>query len=491
MTLARRAIRRLPEAIRSLDLLAAIVMFLVAIPLHYPEQLVPFLHIEEPGSQLGLQAHAPESLFLLLPITYLGFLFGMKAGLASSALALVIMLPRALILAEYHADALAEVGGVMAAGAVINVGFERLRRERERRRAVGEQLRLSEQLYRELFENAHDAIWVHDMAGKITMANKACAQVIGYAPEELIGMRARDFLSEEALSKAREVRRRVLAGKTIDEPYEQQVIRKDGTMARLWLTPSLIISDDQPVAFQVIGRDITEQTRMRENLAFYLQQVTRAQENERQRIAQELHDETAQSLLLIGQRLDGLTSGPDKQLPKTVMRELQALQRRVGRALTDLRHLSRGLRPGILDDLGLVPALEWLADDLHDQYGIQAHVEVDGTLPQLPDEAQLLLFRIAQEALRNVGRHSHASGALVSLDSYEGWVKMSVIDNGCGFQLPPNLSDLATSSRLGLLGMYERARLLGGTLDIRSEPDKGTAVIVKLAASAVDWLPTR
>ena len=226
--------------------------------------------------------------------------------------------------------------------------------------------------------------------------------------------------------------------------------------------------------------------RLRENLAFYLQQVTRAQENERQRIAHELHAETAQSLLFIAQRLDSLTSGPDEQLPKTVKRELQALQQSVGRALTDLRRLSRGLRPGILDDLGLVAALEWLADDLHDQYGIQAHVEVDDTLPPLPDETQVLLFRIAQEALRNVGRHSHASAALVSLDSYEGGVKMSVIDNGCGFQLPPNLSDLATSSRLGLSGMYERARLLGGTLDIRSKPDKGTAVIVKLAASAVD-----
>ena len=477
---------RLLEAVRSVEFLAAIAMFLVAIPLHYPEQLLPFLNIESPSSVLGLERLAVERLFLLLPITYLGFLFGMKAGLTGSALALVIMLPNALLTSEYRVDALGEVGGVVAAGAVINVGFERLRRERERRRLVGEQLRVSEERYREIFENAHDGIWLQDMQGRITMANRACAEITGYAPEELVGMRVKRLLSEEPLNKARQIRKRLLAGETINEPYEQEIIKRDGTSALLWLTPSLITSQGWPTGFQFIARDITEQAHMQENLNFYLQQVTRAQEHERQRIAQELHDETAQSLLLMAQRLDSLASTAKKRLNRDVAAELQEVRATTIEALMELRRLAQDLRPRILDDMGLVPALEWLADDLAEQDGIEARVEVDGTLPRLSEEGQLLLFRIAQEALRNIGKHSGASEATLSLRAYDARLEMRVADNGEGFTLPKAVGDLAATGKLGLLGMHERARLLGGTLDIRSERRRGTTVVVELPVSVMN-----
>ena len=482
----QQARKRLLEAIRSVEFLAAIAMFLVAIPLHYPEQLLPFLNIESPSSVLGLERLAVERLFLLLPITYLGFLFGMKAGLTGSALALVIMLPNALLTSEYRVDALGEVGGVVAAGAVINVGFERLRRERERRRLVGEQLRVSEERYREIFENAHDGIWLQDMQGRITMANRACAEITGYAPEELVGMRVKRLLSEEPLNKARQIRKRLLAGETINEPYEQEIIKKDGTSALLWLTPSLITSQGWPTGFQFIARDITEQAHMQENLNFYLQQVTRAQEHERQRIAQELHDETAQSLLLMAQRLDSLASTAKKRRDRDVAAELQEVRATTIEALMELRRLAQDLRPRILDDMGLVPALEWLADDLAEQDGIEARVEVDGTLPRLSEEGQLLLFRIAQEALRNVGKHSGATEAILSLRAYNDRLEMRVVDNGEGFTLPKAVGDLAATGKLGLLGMHERARLLGGTLDIRSERRKGTTVVVELPVSVMN-----
>jgi len=481
----QRVTRRVLEAVRSVEFLAAIAMFLVAIPLHYPEQLLPFLDIKAPSSLLGLERHAVERLFLLLPITYLGFLFGMKAGLTGSGLALVIMLPNALLASDYRADALGEVGGVVAAGAVINVGFERLRRERERRRLVGEQLRISEERYREIFENAHDAIWLQDMQGRITMANRACAGITGYAPEELVGMKVRDFLSEEPLNKARQIRKRLLAGETVNEPYEQEIIKRDGTPALLWLTPSLITSQGWPTGFQFIARDITEQAHMQENLNFYLQQVTRAQEHERQRIAQELHDETAQSLILMAQRLDSLASSASRRRHKDVASQLQEVRGTAIEALMELRRLAQDLRPRILDDMGLVPALEWLADDLTQQDGIEAHVEVDGTLPRLSEEGQLLLFRIAQEALRNIGKHSGATKATLSLQAHDDRLEMIVADNGRGFKLPEAVGDLAATGKLGLLGMYERARLLGGAVDIRSEPRTGTTVLVELPVSAV------
>jgi len=481
----RQATRRVSEAIRSFELWVAIAMFMVAIPLHYPENLLPFLDIEDPGSVLGLERHAIERVFILLPITYVGFLFGIRAGLAASGVALAIMLPRALFISAHRSDALVDVSAVIIVGAVINFGFERIRRERERRRLIAEQLQLSEERYREIFDNAHDAIWVQDMEGTIIMANRACAEVTGYAAEELVGMSVRDFLSGEALDKAREVRRRLLADQNIDGPYEQEITKRDGTHARLWLTTSLITSHGQPRAFQLIARDITEQTRLQQNLKFYLQHFTRAQEHERQRIARELHDETAQSLLLTAQRLDRLGSSPRGETAAHLAEGMQELRGEVLQTLANLRRLTQDLRPRILDDLGLVPALEWLADDLPNQYGVEASVEVDGAMPELSQEAQLLLFRIAQEALRNVGRHSGASRAAISLRRCGDQAKMTVRDDGRGFELPKDISDLATTGKLGLLGMYERARLLCGSFDIRSEPGQGTTVVVELPVADV------
>jgi signal transduction histidine kinase len=296
-------------------------------------------------------------------------------------------------------------------------------------------------------------------------------------------MMVRDLLPEGAVSTARQIRRRLLAGETINEPYEQEITKKDGTSALLWLTPSLITSLGRPTGFQLIGRDVTEQSRMQENLNYYLRQVTRVQEDERQRIARELHDETAQSLMLMAQRLDGLTATVSRRQHEDLAARLQEVRGTAVEALTELRRLAQDLRPRILDDMGLVPALEWLADDLPSQYGIEARVEADGNLSNLSEEAQLILFRIAQEALRNTGKHSDASKVAISLRARDR-IEMTVTDNGHGFELPSAFGDLAATGKLGLLGMHERARLLGGTVNIRSEPGKGTTVEVEMPASS-------
>jgi len=476
-----RTIHRLSETILSHEFWIAVAMFMVAIPLHYPNQLLPFVHVEDPGTVLGLERHAVERVFVLLPITYVGFLFGMRAGIVASAFALAIMLPRALIISPNRSDALVEVAAVILIGTVINFGFERIRREQERRRLLAEQLQLSEERYRQIFENAHDAISVHDLTGKIVMTNRACKKVTGYELEELIRMTTADLLSEEGLEGAMEVRRRLIDGE-LTESFEQEIIRKDGERARLWLTTSVITVNGGGKAVQIIARDITEQARLRENLQFYLEQITRAQEHERERIARELHDDTVQSLLLIAQRLDHLGSCRRLDAAGRTAEELK-LRAEVLQTLANLRRLTQDLRPRILDDLGLVPALEWLADDLVDQCKVQASVDVKNSLPELSQEAQLLLFRIAQEALRNVGKHSAAKRASISLRPYDNRVEMTITDDGKGFVPPKDISDLAVMGKLGLLGMYERARLLGGSFHIRSEPGQGTTVAVELPAA--------
>ena len=348
-------------------------------------------------------------------------------------------------------------------------------------REVAEQLRVSEERYRELFENANDAIWVQDLAGNIVAANKASEKLLGYTLQELLQMNTVNvtgFLSDEGLDLAREIRRKLLEKQPVAQPYEQHIVRKDGTEATLMITTNLVTEDGKPVAFQHIGRDITEEKRMRENLSFYLQQVTMAQEEERKRIARELHDDTIQALIVLSRQLDDLAcrasdlSQDDKLL-------LEGLWQQTNSIMEGLRRLSQDLRPATLDRLGLLPALEWLASDVGKLSGLNVQVETDGAERRLAPEVELVLFRIVQEALRNVWRHSQATSAQVLVEFQDGKTMITVKDNGKGFQLQSPMGDLTKSGKLGLAGMKERARLLGGSLKVESEPGKGTTVIVE------------
>lgn len=348
-------------------------------------------------------------------------------------------------------------------------------------REVAEQLRVSEERYRELFENANDAIWVQDLAGNIVAANKASEKLLGYTLQELLQMNTVNvtaFLSDEGLDLAREIRRKLLEKQPVVQPYEQYIVRKDGTEATLMITTNLVTEDGKPVAFQHIGRDITEEKRMRENLSFYLQQVTMAQEEERKRIARELHDDTIQALIVLSRQLDDLAcrtsdlSQDDKLL-------LEGLWQQTNSIMEGLRRLSQDLRPAALDRLGLLPALEWLASDVGKLSGLNVQVETDGAERRLAPEVELVLFRIVQEALRNVWRHSQATSAQVLVEFQDGKTMITVKDNGKGFQLQSPMGDLTKTGKLGLAGMKERARLLGGSLKVESEPGKGTTVIVE------------
>jgi len=144
-----------------------------------------------------------------------------------------------------------------------------------------------------------------------------------------------------------------------------------------------------------------------------------------------------------------------------------------------VRYLSRDLRPAILDDVGLLAALHWVSREFKTTYGIKVSLHVHGSERRFVPEVELLLFRIIQEALRNVGRHSHASNAEVLIEFAENKITASVRDNGIGFQALGKIDDLSRDGKLGLVGMQERVRLLGGNLEINSEPGKGTSVIVE------------
>ncbi len=356
--------------------------------------------------------------------------------------------------------------------------IETLEDTTERKRAE-EALHESEKGFRALFEGAYDAIWVHDLEGNIQTANKAAAELSGYSLEELLRMNVKSFLGEESLNLAREVGRRLTQNRYVDTPYELRLIRKDGSEAICMVSTNLITSDAEPNGFQNIARDVTQEKRMQENLRYYLQEITKAQEEERKRIARELHDDTAQLLGSLSRQLDNFVRKKHGLAPNEVL-FLKDLQAQLNRGVQSVHRFVQDLRPSLLDDLGLIPALRSLVKDLQEYEGIDTSLKVAGKERRFSFEFESLLFRIAQEALNNIRRHAQASEAKVVIDFTGDKVKVTITDNGRGFELLGGVDDLPRSGKLGLAGMQERARLLGGTLEVKSTPGKGTTLVIEV-----------
>ncbi len=200
--------------------------------------------------------------------------------------------------------------------------------------------------------------------------------------------------------------------------------------------------------------------------------VIRAQEEERQRIAQDLHDEVNQALTAILLRLQA--AGHD--VPPGLRSELKEIQTLATQAMEELLTLARTLRPTALDDHGLVPALASQVADFGERTGIRSTFHRHGDAPTLSDEEQLVLYRVTQESLSNVVQHSGASAVRVELSSV-GRTVLRVRDDGCGFK--PG----GRTGRLGVSGMRERALLVGGRLNVFSAPGEGTTIELTMGAS--------
>ncbi len=368
-----------------------------------------------------------------------------------------------------------EVELLSSIGNQIGATLENARLYQEMRQTL-KQLRQSEERYRDLFESASDAIWVHDLDGKTLAANAACEKVTGYTADELKSMRVDQLMDIFGKSCIDRIEDRLLGNERCDHRCEVKLDKKDGSKAILEVTTSLIAHEGEVIGFQHAARDVTEERRMQENLRYYLQQVTRAQEEERKRIARELHDETLQNLIAISRQLEKITSS--EALWEESLEVVRGLKKQIENAVQEMRRFSHDLRPSVLDDLGLLPALELLADDLEKQ-GITTKFRVRGQARRLSPEAEVMLFRIAQEATRNIWRHSEATMAELTIEFVDSLLRMTISDNGKGFLLPQRLGDQASMGKLGLAGMQERARLLGATLKIDSAPRKGTTIVVE------------
>lgn len=339
-------------------------------------------------------------------------------------------------------------------------------------------LRESEDRYRTLVESSPDAILIHQDY-RIVFVNPAMVRLVR-APgaEALLGKPSVSLLAPEHAESSRERSTMLYAGEP--QPRVERVyIRLDGTQMDVEIAAAPLTFNSKP-AVQVTVRDITARKQaerlLRASMARARELSARllvAEEAERKRIAHDLHDQLGQELTALKIRLETIAQATVSPETRAELLEVAAA---AGEALQRVRQMSVDLRPPQLDSLGLAVALRAHAQRLSSLGNLQVHFDSRGFQGKVPAEIEIMCFRVAQEALTNVMRHSGAANAWIDLAVVEGALRLSVRDDGAGFEVAKALDRTGTDGGFGLLGMQERVALAGGTLDIRSEPAQGCTV---------------
>ena len=353
------------------------------------------------------------------------------------------------------------------------VGQLAITRDISERRRSEEALRESEERYRELFENAKDAIYVHDLSGRYTSVNRAAEKLSGFSREQILGKHFSNFVSPRDLKHVRTNFCRKLDEEN-ETIYEVNMVSRDGRRIPVEVSSRLVYEKGVAVGVQGSARDITDRKRAQEAQRLYSRRLIQAQETERAKIARELHDEIGQVLTAVRINLQSIKNSCsiDGSVPP-----LDDSIGVVDEALGRVRELSIELRPSLLDDLGLHAALRWYVDRYAQRTGIIAEVlngfEGDSRLPR---ELETACFRIAQEALTNVARHARAASVSVQLQRSRERILLTIVDDGVGFIIDQLRRSETPASALGLRGMEERALAVGGYLEIDSGVQRGTRI---------------
>jgi two-component system sensor histidine kinase UhpB len=338
-----------------------------------------------------------------------------------------------------------------------------------------------------IVESSEDAIISESLDGIITSWNRAAERLFGYSSEEAIGrpsvMLAGSDRFAEVLGILERVRRRERV-----ESFESQCLTRDGR----GLDVSIAVSPIRHPASGISGasaifRDISERKRREDLLRALAARVQTAREEEAARIAREIHDELGAALTGLRWDLEWVESHlPTEGGPglSSVRGKVEDLVRLVDTILAAVRRISSDLRPAVLDDLGLVSAVEWRAAQFQSRTGIRVRFSSSTEKASLPRESETAVFRVLQEALTNILRHAHATEVEIRIEESGGELALDLVDNGRGIE-PGAPLDTGT---LGLIGMQERASLVGGSVAVGAASGGGTRVSVRVPLS--EWLPS-
>ena len=316
-------------------------------------------------------------------------------------------------------------------------------------------------------------VYIKDNEGKYLLVNSRYETLFGIRNDEIRGKTAHDIFPKELADQFQADDLQVFAERRARQ-VEEQVPLEDGV--RTYLSVKFPLYDEQESVYGVCGiaTDITELKKAQDQLRRLSGSIMAGQEKERSAIARELHDELGQVLTAL--RMDCVWMRD--RLKRTDARASErtfTMCELIDQTIDDVRSIAVRLRPGVLDDLGLTDALEWYTSDFEKRTGIACTFK-QFDVPEVDDMVATAAYRITQEALTNVARHSSATHVDVILQAKEGRLTLKVVDNGRGF----STQKLKESECLGMAGMRERASLVGGCLDIQSQPGTGATVFFAL-----------
>jgi two-component system sensor histidine kinase UhpB len=341
---------------------------------------------------------------------------------------------------------------------------------------VSTALEILREKFRIYVENAPDAVFLTDRIGRFTYVNDATYQITGYTREELLKMPVQAIITEESLNKIKEEFNKLLETDSLKADFEVQ--HKDGS--KRWMAVDAIrLSETQ---FLVFSKDITERKNAihdvmeaREELQQLNHYLTDARENERAAIAMEIHDELGQAFTAIKidlkRVLDHITDSAKS------FQKISGIIELTNDTIKIIQRISAELRPGLLDDLGLVAAIEWYSDEFEQRTGIKCELILEDS-PDGDKRINLALFRILQEALINVIRHANAKTVRITLRYALRGITMIIEDDGVGI----SQEKITSGKSLGLIGMRERARQINGSVEFSKNTVAGTKIVAFIPA---------
>jgi PAS domain S-box-containing protein len=348
-------------------------------------------------------------------------------------------------------------------------------------REAAEALYESESRYRTLVESMNDGLVTRDANGLITYVNGSVTRMLGYAREELVGRPANDFFDEAN----REIVREQIFGrmKGQHDPYELTWTRKDGSKLHTIMSPwPLFDRNARFIGSFAVMTDITRLKRVEEELRqsekrlrLLSSHLIIAQEEERERISRELHDEVGQDLAVLKFQVRSI-SGKLRKDQAGLKQACEDALAHLDQLVELIRYLSRDLSPPVLKNLGLTASIKKMAEEFAKHGQVEVSSDIDPIDRMLSPEQELNLYRILREGLTNIGKHAEASHISISVKSSDSMIHCALQDDGTGFDPTNKRTNGSVSPGMGLLTMEERSRILGGYLDITSGEGKGTRI---------------
>ena len=358
--------------------------------------------------------------------------------------------------------------------------FESLHAEITERLSAKQALEMSEARFRSIFESVTVGIKVLDLEGKILQTNYAFQSMVGYSEQELAGNPFYKFLHPEDVRKATRLFQDAKINGTSYFRFEHRTIHRDGSI--IWVKTIFTVikhGNDMDDSALVVGivENITDQKRLELEMGELNSRLQNSMELERLRLAQELHDNPMQSLYSAIYRIEELRGAADPKLKEA----LGDVKQHIQNVLQDLRATAKELRPPTIFNFGLENAIRSHANDILEKHpNLNIYLSLAHDRQILPEKVRLALFRIFQQSLANVIRHSKATEVHVrfSFDAEEA--HLEITDNGKGFEVPSNWIDFVRQGHYGLAGAAERANTLGGTFNVQSKPGNSTTIQVTI-----------